>query len=58
MAAFNFTAAERNTLAPLIVLDVVIKIDIQTPMLGTETWSIQSCYCLPEQGKKKSVTTE
>jgi hypothetical protein len=52
MAAFNFTAAEHNTLVPLIVLDVVIKIDIQTLVLGTETWSIQSCYCLPAQGKK------
>jgi hypothetical protein len=52
MAAFKFIAAEHNTLAPVIMLDVVMKTDIQTPVLGTETWSIQSCYCLPEQGKK------
>jgi len=58
MAAFTSAAAERNTIAPLIMLDVVMKIDIQTPVLGTETWSIQSCYCLPEEGKKISVTTE
>jgi len=54
MAAFTFTAAEHNTIASLIMLDVVMKIDIQTPVLGTETWSIQSCYCLPKQGEKKN----
>jgi hypothetical protein len=53
MAAFIFTAAQHNALASLIMLDVVMKIDIQTPVLGTETWSTQSCYCLSEQGGKK-----
>ena len=53
MAAFTFTAAEHNTIAPLIMLDVVMKIDIQTPGLGNETWSIQSCYCLPEQRERE-----
>jgi len=52
MATFTFTAAEHNTIAPWIMLDVVMKIDIQTPILGTETWSIQSCY-LPARAEQK-----